>query len=120
MGRLKQGGERARPRVLARGKVMRGSIGVTQIRPLDEQTAAALGLKTTEGALIYELLRESPADRAGLEPGDVVVEIDGEPIPDSTRFRRKLAAAEVGSTMRVTVVREGRKREFKVKVEEAR
>jgi Do/DeqQ family serine protease len=106
--------------LVTRGKVVRGSIGVTQIRPLDEQTAAALRLKDTEGALIYELLRGSPADRAGLEPGDVVVEVDGDKVPDSARLRRKLAAAEVGSTLRVTVVREGRRREFKVKVEEAR
>jgi len=105
--------------LVTRGKVARGSIGVTQIRPLDEDTARALGLKTVEGALLYELLRGSPADRAGLEPGDVVIAVDGEAIPDSARFRRKLAGAEVGSTLRITVVRNGRQREFKVKVEEA-
>ena len=105
--------------LVSRGRVARGSIGITQIRPVDEETAAALGLKQATGALVYEILRGSPADRAGMEPGDVVVAVDGEPIPDAARFRRKLAAAEIGGMLRVSVVRNGRTREIKVPVQEA-
>jgi len=105
--------------LVSKGRVARGSIGITQIRPVDEETAIALGLKEATGALVYEILRGSPADRAGMEPGDVVVAVDGEAIPDAARFRRKLAAAEIGSTLRVTAMRNGKKREIKVPVQEA-
>jgi len=100
------------------GRVIRGFVGITQIRPVDEEAAAALGLEETRGAIVYELLRGSPADRAGLEPGDVIVSVGGEPIEDATRLRRALAGAEVGRSLSFEVIRNGRKRTLQIPVEE--
>jgi Do/DeqQ family serine protease len=100
------------------GRVIRGYVGITQIRPVDEEAAVALGLKEARGAIVYELLRGSPADRAGLEPGDVIVSVGGEPIEDATRLRRALASAEVGKTLAFEIIRNGRKRELRIPVEE--
>ena len=67
-----------------------------------------------------ELLRSSPADRAGIEPGDVVVAVNGRAVEDAAQLRNELARAEVGSELRLTLLRGGRRREVRVSVEEAR
>jgi S1-C subfamily serine protease len=66
------------------------------------------------------MLRGSPADRAGLQPGDIVVAVDGRAVLEATQFRNELAAAKVGSDLRLTVLRNGRRTEVTVPVEEAR
>jgi Do/DeqQ family serine protease len=104
--------------LVAHGRVIRGYVGITQIRPVDDEAAAALGLKEARGAIVYELLRGSPADRAGLEPGDVIVAVGALPIEDATRLRRALAGAEVGKTLSFEIIRNGRKRTLQIPVEE--
>jgi S1-C subfamily serine protease len=79
----------------------------------------ALGDEATGGALVVELLRDSPADRAGVEPGDVIIEVDGRPVENAAQLRNELARAEVGSSLRVTLRREGRRRTLRIRVEEA-
>jgi serine protease Do/serine protease DegQ len=69
--------------------------------------------------VVIELLRNSPADRAGVEPGDVVVGLDGRAVRDAAQLRNELATAAVGSQVRLTVMRDGRKVELTVSVEEA-
>jgi serine protease Do len=104
--------------IAAHGRVRRGFVGITQIRELDERTAAVLGLKTQQGAVIVELLRRSPADRAGLEPGDIVLAVGSVTIEDAPHLRNALAAAEAGSQIELTILREGRRRQVRVAVEE--
>jgi S1-C subfamily serine protease len=72
------------------------------------------------GVVIVELVRRSPADRAGIEPGDVVVAVDGRHLADAAQLRNELARAEVGSELRLTILRNGRRREIRVPVEEAK
>src|SRR5689334_1685465 len=69
--------------ILAYGHVRRGWVGITRLADVTPAAARELGLTSTEGALVVELLRGSPADRAGLEPYDVVVALDGHPIVDA-------------------------------------
>jgi S1-C subfamily serine protease len=92
-------------------------VGITRVKDVDEGVARQLGLKAPEGVLILEMLRGSPADRAGLEPGDVVVRIDDRPVGTATQLRNDLAAARVGSEIRLSVLREGRPREIRIRVE---
>ena len=104
--------------IVAHGRVIRGWIGITQVRDLTEGSAAALGVQTGRGALVVELLRGSPADRAGLEPGDVIVAVDGRPVPDAAHLRNALASAEVGGVLRLSVIRGRRRHEVRIPVEE--
>ncbi len=101
------------------GRVRRGFVGITRIVDVTPESAASLGLKEASGVVVMELLRRSPAARAGLEPGDVIVSVDGTAVDGAAQLRNELAAAEVGATLRLTVMREGRRREIAIAVEEA-
>jgi serine protease Do len=102
------------------GRVVRGWVGITRIADVAEEgEQEGPGGDASGGALVVELLRDSPADRAGLEPGDVVVEVDGRPVENAAQLRNELARAAVGAQLRVTVLREGRRRTLRVAVLEA-
>jgi Do/DeqQ family serine protease len=100
------------------GRVIRGWIGITEIRDVTDEASLALGVRSEAGAVVLELLRGSPADRAGIEPGDVVVAVDGRPVEDAAQLRNALASAEVGTELHLTVSRGGRRREIRIPVEE--
>jgi Do/DeqQ family serine protease len=107
--------------ILAHGRVARGSTGIVRIADLDERTAAALRLTPGDGVLVVELLRGSPADRAGLLPGDVITAVDGHRVEAAADLRNELARARAGSVIRLSVTRQGgQKEEIRVSVEEAR
>lgn len=93
--------------------VQRGWLGVT-IQELDENTAKALGLKEAKGALIAEAIPGEPAAQAGIRSGDVVVSINGQPIPDSNTLLRVVAQQTPGDKVKVEVIRQGRTRSFTV------
>jgi S1-C subfamily serine protease len=80
--------------------------------------ASALGMKEAAGVVVVELLRRSPADRAGVEPGDVILAVDGRPVQDAAQLRNELAAARAGSTLKLSILREGHRRQLEVAVEE--
>jgi serine protease Do len=102
------------------GRVIRGWVGITKVSDVAaDRDQEALGDEATGGALVVELLRDSPADQGGIEPGDVIVEVDGRAVENAAQLRNELARAEVGATLRVTVLREGRRRTLRVRVEEA-
>ncbi len=65
--------------IVKHGKVVRGRIGAA-IQDLNQDLAASFGLKSADGALVASVERNSPADKAGLQPGDVVLAIDGHPV----------------------------------------
>ena len=104
----------------ATGRVVRGWVGITRITDVTPENAAEVGAQAPEGVIILELLRNSPADRAGLEPGDIVIAVDGHEIVEATHFRNALAAAKVGESLRLTVIRNRTRTEVTVAVEEAR
>ncbi|GAB6059183.1 DegQ family serine endoprotease [Desulfonatronum parangueonense] len=93
--------------------VQRGWLGVT-IQDLDENTAKALGLPTTNGALVAEAIPGEPADRAGLRSGDVIVSVNGQDVVDSSSLLRVVAQQEPGKEVRVVAIRGGKEQNFNV------
>ncbi|MBN2371923.1 MAG: trypsin-like peptidase domain-containing protein [Vicinamibacteria bacterium] len=105
--------------IVAHGRVRRGFVGITRIGDLNENMSTALGLPSPQGAVVWELLRDSPADRSGVEPGDVVIEVNGAAVVEATQLRNAIAGSEVGSDLLITVLRNGRRRRIRIPVSEA-
>ncbi len=88
------------------GKVVRGYLGAW-IQPVTPDIAKIFNLKQNTGALIGDVEPGSPADRAGLKRGDVVIAADGQAVTDSAAFRLKTAMTAPGKTVELTIVRSG-------------
>lgn len=97
------------------GHVRRGRIGVV-IQDVTPPIAEAMGLDGQQGALIAQVERGSPADRAGVKPGDVVLALDGAPVKNSTDLRNRIGLAEVDRTVTLDVLRDGRRTRLDVKI----
>jgi serine protease Do len=95
------------PQLAEKGQVERGWLGVTA-QPLTRELAASLGIAQTEGALVSQVWEGSPAAAAGMRQGDVIVELDGRKIGRATDLSLLVAAAPVGKTIAVSVLREGK------------
>jgi serine protease Do len=95
------------------GKVRRGYLGVT-IQNLTPELAKRLGITNDHGALIRDVESGSPAERAGLRPGNVVVEINGKPVTDGRDLQRALSEASPGSAVTLTIIRDGRQNHISV------
>src|SRR5882672_8669793 len=89
-----------------KGKVTRGWIGV-QIQPVTADIADSLGMKVAKGALVAEPQEGSPAARAGIKSGDVIVSINGEPVRDARTLARRISAMPPGKSVKLTVVSKG-------------
>ena len=93
--------------LIAHGKVERGTLGV-DAQDLSPRVAAALGIKASSGALITNVLPDSPAAKAGLKPGDLVTRVNGKPVADAQDLRNAQGLATVGSTLALGVDRNGK------------
>ncbi len=89
------------------GTVHRGQLGVT-IQGVNAAMAQSLGLDKVEGALVSNVTKGSPAARAGIERGDVIVSVNGERLSDSNALRNRIAATPPGTTVSLGVVRDGK------------
>jgi serine protease Do len=103
---------------LRSGKVVHGRIGI-QVRngPITADEANALGLPTRDGAIVTAVERGSPADRGGLEAGDVIVAFNGVPVTDGDDLVPRVASTSPGSQVTVTVIRDGHERALHVVVD---
>ena len=90
-----------------KGVVARGYIGV-QIQPVTQDIADSLGLKNAKGALIAETQPDTPAAKAGLKSGDVIVSVDGETIEGPRDLSRKIASYGPDHKVEVTYIRGGK------------
>jgi len=90
------------------GKIDRGLIGVT-IRSLDEIMAKSLGLEEVAGVLVNDVMPNSAAEKAGLEPGDVILEIDGKKLVESNELQNYVAKKKAGDKVKLLVWRDGKK-----------
>ncbi|MFN3687495.1 trypsin-like peptidase domain-containing protein [Salinarimonas sp.] len=97
------------------GEVTRGFLGV-QVQAVTREIAEAIGLPSARGALIAEPQRGTPADRAGLRSGDVIVAVDGAPIADHRELTRRIAAIAPGTRVPITIVRRGGPRDVAVEI----
>ncbi|MGC9008531.1 MAG: PDZ domain-containing protein, partial [Halothiobacillaceae bacterium] len=98
------------------GKVTRGWLGV-MIQPVDADLAKSFGLDRPRGALIAQVQPGSPADKAGLKAGDVILAFDGRPIDDNAQLPARVAGAEIGKRVEVQVLREGKERTLAVTIQ---
>jgi serine protease Do len=104
---------------LRTGKVTRGVIGVGVSRdPVSKDMAQALGLSAPAGALLTTVKPGGPADKGGLQRGDVIVEFNGRPVPDNNGLVGLVVATKPGTTVPVTVYRNKEKKTLNVTVAE--
>lgn len=97
------------------GQVSRGYLGV-MIQDVTPALAKEFKLKDNRGALVGDVTPRSPAEKAGLKTGDVIVALNGKPVVDSRRLRLEVARTRPGQTATVKVLRDGAERELKVTV----
>ena len=92
--------------LVTQGRVIRGWMGI-EAQELNQDLAASFGLRTPAGVIIAGVVPDGPADRAGLQPGDVLLEVDGQPVLDPRRTMSDIAAEAPGTRLPLTVVRGG-------------
>lgn len=99
------------------GKVRRGMLGVT-IQSVDADLASSLNLPAARGAIVTSVATGGPAERAGLQRGDVITAINKQPIIDNNSLRNLVASMPPGSNVQVTALRNGRDQSFTVALAE--
>jgi serine protease Do len=102
----------------AKGRVTRGWLGVS-IQPLTPELAKSFGAQDTKGVLISDVIADSPAAKAGLQPGDILVEFDGKKMEAPADLQRAVGFTAPGASTKMKVIREKAERTFEVKVGEA-
>jgi serine protease Do len=90
-----------------KGQVTRGWIGI-QIQPVTADIADSLGLKQAQGALVAEPQDGSPAQKAGIKSGDVIVSLNGEPVQDARTLARRISSMAPGTSVKLGVFRNGK------------
>jgi serine protease Do len=100
---------------LEKGKVIRGWLGVS-IQEVTEDIAKSFKLEKAEGALVAEVIEDSPAKEGGLERGDIVIEFDGKTISSPNELQRVVANTPPKRRVKVKVIRDGKTRTLTVKV----
>lgn len=93
--------------LIANGSVTRGFIGVT-LQQIDNNLAQSFDLKKIQGALVSDVSNDSPAEKAGLRQGDVILKFDGKDVATISSLRNAVSLMKPGSRMTLTVLRDGR------------
>ncbi|MGO9228207.1 MAG: Do family serine endopeptidase [Bryobacteraceae bacterium] len=103
--------------IIKEGKVTRGGIGIAFGQSDDPTTAANLKASgVSEGVFVQSVTPGGPSEKAGIKDGDVVVAINGKPIRDGNQLVATVTATPIGNSLELTVVREGKRLNFKVQV----
>ena len=92
-----------------KGTVSRGWIGV-QIQPVTADIADSLGMKKAEGALVAEPQANSPAAKAGIQSGDVITAVNGDPVKDARELARTIGGLAPGAAVKLTVLHKGQEK----------
>jgi serine protease Do len=99
------------------GKVVRGFLGIG-IQDLNQDLVKSFGLKESKGALVSDVREDSPAERAGVKQGDVIVAYEGSPVGDAVALQRFVTKTSVGTKVSVKVIRDGHEKELAVTIGE--
>jgi serine protease Do len=99
------------------GRVIRGRIGVG-IEAVSREVATAIGLPKPQGAVVTSVDKDGPAQKAGVEAGDVILRFDGRPIERASDLPRAVGNTKPGSAVNMTVFRKGNQRELPITVVE--
>ncbi|NIA08940.1 MAG: Do family serine endopeptidase, partial [Nitrospiraceae bacterium] len=103
--------------ILKKGKVTRGWLGVV-IQDIDENLAESFGLKKAEGALVSDVSGGSPADKAGLKQGDIIVRLNGKKVDNVGELRNEIALTAPGTKITIEVLRGKRHKVLNVTIGE--
>ncbi len=101
--------------IIENGRVIRGWLGVV-IQEVTPDIAEAIGVR--EGILVAQVMKGSPADKAGIKVGDVIVEIDGKPIDKVRDVQLKIMKTKPGTEVKLKIIRDGKELTLKVKIGE--
>jgi serine protease Do len=104
------------PQLEEKGKVTRGWLGVA-IQPVTPELAKSFGVEGENGALVADVTKDSPADKAGLKSGDIIMEFDGKQIHEMNSLPRYVAATPVGKRVKLKLLRNGKPEEATVTIE---
>jgi len=105
------------PQLEAKGKVVRGMIGV-QVQNVTPELAKSFGLPEPKGALVAQVNPDSPADKAGIHRGDIIIEFNGHPIHEMNELPRMVAETAPGSKATLKVLREGKEKTLSLTIVE--
>lgn len=103
--------------LVSKGRVSRGYLGVG-IQDIDKDLAESLKLPNTDGVLVGQVFPETPAARAGLKRGDVILALDGQKVKDVSELRNRVARLSPGSGAKLEVMRDGRRTSFDLSIAE--
>jgi len=98
--------------LIDRGTVRRAQLGVSA-QTIDSALARDLGLRQVRGALVSDVVAGTAGERAGLRRGDVILAVDGQPVADNNALRNRIASTQPGTTVALTIVRDGREQTVK-------
>jgi serine protease DegQ len=101
--------------IIRTGQVVRGWIGV-EPQDITPELAESFGLQRKSGTIIAGVLRNGPADRAGIRPGDILVEVDGTPVKDTTEMLNVIAQLQPGAKAAMKVLRKNAETSVEVTV----
>ncbi len=93
--------------IIEHGQVIRGWLGI-EVQPLTPELAESFGLDGRPGIVVAGIYREGPAQKAGLQPGDLILSIDGETAGDGRRSMNQVAQAKPGEKIRIDILRNGK------------
>ncbi len=102
--------------IIAKGAVTRGWVGI-EVQELTPEIAESFNLPSTDGALIAGVLRNGPADRAGIRPGDILVAVGGKPVTDSASLLNLIAALPPGKVAQLRMLRDRTEMQLMVTIE---
>jgi len=103
--------------IKTKGHVSRGWLGVV-IQEVTRQLAESFGMSKPSGALVAHVLPDSPAQKAGLRVGDIIVAFNGKDVPNSGALPPMVGRTRVGETVPVVIIRDGRQKTIKVEIGE--
>ncbi len=103
--------------LIKNGKVSRGFLGIA-LQPLSEELAKAFKIEDNAGALVAEVTSKSPAEKAGVQSGDVVVQVDGKKVEGPRELQLMVASIAPGTKVDVKLVREGKEKIFNIELAE--
>jgi serine protease DegQ len=102
--------------IIVHGAVTRGWVGI-EVQEITPEIAESFGLKSTNGALIAGVLRNGPADRAGIRPGDVLIAVGGKPVKDSSSLLNLIAALPPDEVVPLSLMRTQKEMQLPVTIE---
>ena len=105
------------PQLKEKGKVVRGMIGV-QVQNVTPELAKSFGLPEPKGALVAEVNPGSPAEKAGIQRGDIIIDFNGHPIHEMNELPRMVADTAPGAKANVKILREGKEKSFTLTISE--